>query len=69
MTYFQMPEYDDGGYDDIQERYAGERLGPWDNDPDRDAWTGEWVNPDKPEPAPVPAQTFPSDPDAGEPPF
>lgn len=63
------PEYDDGGYDDIQERYGDTRLGPWDNDPNRDAWTGEWVNPDEPEPVYVPYALYPSDPDACEPPF
>jgi hypothetical protein len=65
---FQVPDYDDGGYDDVQERYGDTRLGPWDGDPDRDAWTGEWINPDVPEPVYVPP-AFPTDPDAGEPPF
>lgn len=62
-------EYDDGGYDDIQERYGDTRLGPWDNDPNRDAWTGEWINPDMPEPKPTAHMVLASDPDAGEPPF
>ena len=65
---FQPPEYDDGGYDDNEERFGSTRLGPWDNDPNRDAWTGEWINPDMPEPKYEPP-LYPSDPDAGEPPF
>lgn len=46
---WNAPEYDDGGYDDTQERYGDTRLGPWDGDPDRDPWTGEWVG-EGPEP-------------------
>ena len=66
---FQPREYDDGGYDDIQERFGDTRLGPWDNDPNRNAWTGEWINPDEPEPVYTPPDVGVSDPDAGEPPF
>ena len=31
--------------DDISERYAGERIPPFDHDPDVDPWTGELIKP------------------------